>query len=113
MMPPKRGEVWLVNLAPTRGHEQAGRRPALVISEDAFNAGAAELVIVLPITSTVRPIPAHVRVDPPEGGVTRKSAILCDAIRSISKARLVRLWGKVSPATMAAVEDRVRMLLRL
>ena len=112
-MPPKRGEVWLVNLDPTRGHEQAGRRPALVISEDAFNAGAAELVIVLPITSTVRPIPAHVRVDPPEGGVTRKSAILCDAIRSISKARLVRLWGKVSPATMAAVEDRVRMLLRL
>lgn len=112
-MPPKRGEVWLVNLDATRGHEQAGRRPALVISEDAFNAGAAELVIVLPITSTVRPIPAHVRVDPPEGGVSRRSAILCDAIRSISKGRLVRVWGRVSAATMAAVEDRVRMLLRL
>src|SRR6185295_5268066 len=51
-----RGEVWLADLDPTRGHEQAGRRPVLIVSDDVFNAGAAELVVVLPMTSTLRPI---------------------------------------------------------
>jgi mRNA-degrading endonuclease toxin of MazEF toxin-antitoxin module len=46
--------VWLVELDPVEGHEQAGRRPALVLSVDAFNASPAELVTVLPITSKVR-----------------------------------------------------------
>src|SRR5204862_2444879 len=48
---PIRGEVWMLNFDPTRGHEQAGTRPALIISVDVFNAGPADLVIVLPITS--------------------------------------------------------------
>src|SRR5438128_11466126 len=53
MVAPIRGEVWLIDLNPVRGHEQAGRRPALVVSDDLFNQGPAGLVIVLPITSTV------------------------------------------------------------
>ena len=65
---PGRGEVWLVDVNPVRGHEQSGRRPALVVSDDLFNRGPAGLVIVMPITSTVRTIPSHVRVSPPEGG---------------------------------------------
>ena len=38
-MTPLRGELWTIDLDPTRGHEQSGKRPALVISDDAFNAG--------------------------------------------------------------------------
>jgi mRNA interferase MazF len=110
---PARGEIWLADLDPTRGHEQAGRRPVLVVSEDLFNRGPADLVIVLPVTSTVRPIPSHVRLSPPEGGLKRASAVLCDAIRSISKQRLVRRSGGVAPATMGLVEDALRILLRL
>jgi mRNA interferase MazF len=71
------------------------------------------MVIVLPVTSRVRPIPAHVAVHPPEGGLRVESAILCDAVRSISKERLVRQWGLVAEATLSAVEDRLRLLLRL
>ena len=44
---PARGEVWLLNLSPTKGHEQEGQRPALVISVDAFNQGPADLIVVL------------------------------------------------------------------
>ncbi|MGI6209653.1 MAG: type II toxin-antitoxin system PemK/MazF family toxin [Anaerolineae bacterium] len=66
---PSRGDIWLVDLGPTPGHEQAGRRPALVVSTDAFNQGPAGLVVVLPITTTERGIPLHVPVNPPEGGV--------------------------------------------
>ncbi|HEV3260332.1 MAG TPA: type II toxin-antitoxin system PemK/MazF family toxin [Gemmataceae bacterium] len=113
MADPVRGEVWLADLGATRGHEQAGRRPVLIISVDAFNAGLAGLVIVLPLTSTVRPLPAHVPVTPPEGGLRRPSAILCDAIRSVTKNSLISRWGTVSAATMAKAEAAARVLLGL
>lgn len=67
MNPPARGEVWLADLNPTRGHEQAGRRPVLVVSEDLFNRGPAGLAIVLPMTSTVRDVPSHVPEDARQG----------------------------------------------
>ena len=110
---PQRGEIWLLDLDPTRGHEQAGRRPALIFSVDVFNAGPADLVFVIPITRRLRPIPTQVVVRPPEGGVTVESAILCDALRSVSKRRLCARWGRVNPATLNQVEDRVRILLGL
>jgi mRNA interferase MazF len=110
---PGRGEVWLADLNPTRGHEQAGRRPVLVVSEDLFNRGPAGLVIVLPMTSILRGIPTHVPIAPPEGGVKNPSAVLCEAVRSVSIERLVTRWGSVHVRTMAAVEDRLRILLRL
>ena len=109
----QRGDVWLIDFDPTRGHEQAGRRPALILSVDAFNAGPADLVVAMPITKTFRPIPMHVVIRPPEGGVKMDSTILCEALRSVSKERLAVKWGRVSPQTLAAVEDRVRILLGL
>jgi mRNA interferase MazF len=111
--PPRRGEVWLVNLAPTVGHEQTGRRPAVVISEDIFNSGPAGLVILLPITSRLRSIPSQVPLSPPDGGLDRESAVLCEAIRSVSHRRLVRRLGPVSAARLRLVEDALRILLRL
>jgi mRNA interferase MazF len=105
--------VWLADLDPTRGHEQAGKRPVLILSDDAFNAGPADLVIVVPVTSTMRPIPSHVRLSPPGGGLKNHSALLCEAIRSIAKQRLVRRWGAVSSRKMAEIEDAVRILIGL
>jgi mRNA interferase MazF len=110
---PQRGEIWLLDLDPTRGHEQAGRRPALIFSVDAFNAGPADLVFVVPITSHLRPIPTQVVLRPPEGGIKTESAILCDALRSVSKQRLCSRWGRIAPHTMNEVADRVRILLGL
>lgn len=111
---PSRGEVWSANLNPTRGHEQAGDRPVLIISTNAFNHGPADLVFVLPLTRTDRRIPLHVPVDPPEGGLSVRSYIFCDAMRSIAKERLgQRAWGVVSPRTLAQVEDKLRILLEL
>ncbi len=113
MNPPARGEIWLADMNPTRGHEQAGRRPVLVISEDIYNRGPAGLVIVLPLTSKWRGVPSHVPIQAPEGGLKTASAILCDAIRSISIERLVSRFGAARRQTMEAIEDRLRMLLRL
>ena len=110
---PKRGEVWWVVLDPTRGREQAGRRPALVLSADLLNASAAGIVSALPITSRDRGIRSHVAIEPPEGGLAVPSWILCEQVRTISRERLLGRIGAVSPRTLAAVADRVRVLLDL
>lgn len=111
---PQRGEVWVAQLNPTRGHEQAGTRPVLIVSVNPFNASPAGLIYVAPITRTMRGIPLHIAVAPPEGGVRAPSVILCDAVRSISTERLVEgPWGSISPATMVQVEDRLRRVFGL
>ena len=111
MKEPSRGEIWLVNLDPTKGREQAGSRPALIVSVDRFNHGAAELVIACPITSRARGIPTHVQVDSPEGGLSLQSFIKCEDVRSISKSRLLNRFGAVSSETMRKVEERLAILL--
>lgn len=113
MIQASRGEIWLVALDPTKGREQAGMRPALVISVDIFNHGAAELAVVIPITSKAKGIPLHVEVTPPEGGLTITSYVKCEDVRSISTSRLVRRLGKVNNQIIEQVEDRLRILLGL
>ena len=108
-----RGDVWLADLDPTRGHEQAGRRPCLIVSTNLFNNGPAGLVIVAPLTRRLRNIPTHVAVHPPEAGLRAPSFIMCEAVRSVATERLMQQWGPVSPATIAAVENRLRILLEL
>jgi mRNA interferase MazF len=110
---PSRGEVWDLSLDPTIGHEQAGSRPALILSVDIFNAGPADLVIVIPITRTERKVRWHVPVKPPEGGLVAESFIQCENVRSVSRLRVKRLRGRVSESTLQQVEDRVRILLGL
>ncbi len=113
MTKPSRGEIWFLNLDPTQGREQAGSRPALVISVDAFDQGPAELAVVLPVTSVAKGIPFHVPVSPPEGGVRQPSFIKCEDVRSVSRSRLRERWGTVAPQTLAAVEDRLRIRMGL
>ena len=113
MTAPNRGEIWRVDFDPTRGHEQAGMRSALVVSTDIFNASPAEMVIVLPLTSTDRQVRTHVGINAPEGGIKRRSFIKCEDVRSVSRERLGKRWGTVSATTMIAVEDRLRILLDL
>lgn len=110
---PGRGEVWHVDLNPTRGHEQSGERPCLVVSAELYNEGAAGLVVVLPLTTKFKRIPWQVPVRPPEGGLKALSYIKCDDIRSVAKERMSRRWGAVSEGTMTQVEDRLRTLLVL
>lgn len=113
MAAPSRGDVWWVNLSPSRGHEQAGERPALVVSVDRFNKGPAGLIVVAPMTTTERNIPLHIPVLRPEANMDRTSYIQCDQPRCISRQRLSRKIGTVSDETMEKVDDRLRILLGL
>src|SRR5262245_10015011 len=112
---PIRGEIWLADMGTGRGKEEVGKRPVIGVIDDAVNAGLAGLVMTVPLTSKVaksKNIPAHIRVDPPEGGLKTPSVILCDQLRTISKDRLGKApWGAVSDATLAEVEKALRVLL--
>lgn len=108
-----RGEVWLLDLNPTMGREQAGTRPALVISVDNFNNGPAELAIVIPITSKERHVRSHVKIPAGEGGLTMDSFAKCEDVRSVSRKRFIRRFGAVPRARLAEIEEVLRILMDL
>jgi mRNA interferase MazF len=106
--------VWLVDPNPSRGHEQAGRRPALVVSADAFNRSRAGLVFVVPLTSRARGIPTHVEVRPPDGGLNETSWARCEDLRSVSTERLMTgPLGMVPTEVLGAIGERLRLLLQV
>jgi len=108
---PSRGEIWLANLSPTAGREQSGTRPCLVVSVDVFNHGPAELIIVVPLTARYKSIPLHVAVQKGEGNLDNQSYAKPEDIRSVSRSRLIKRIGSVSPGTLNEVLDRIRVLL--
>ena len=112
-MTASRGEIWMADLNPDRGHEQAGFRPCLIVSVDLFNHGPAELLVVLPITLKDKQIPFHIPIDPQQSGLDVRSYVKCEDIRSISKSRLAEHRGQVPPGVMKLVEDRLRILLQI
>jgi mRNA interferase MazF len=104
---PRAGEVWNVDFSPQIGREQAGVRPALVISHDRFNRLRNDLHIVVPITGTDRGLAYHVTVNPPEGGLTKVSQIMCEQEKSQSIQRFIDRRGVVSDETLRLVREIV------
>jgi mRNA interferase MazF len=104
-----RGEIWLVDLNPNIGHEQAGIRPALIISDNLLNRSAAEMVIVLPITSKDKGIPSHIEINYDFLKIT--SFIKVEDIRAISTKRLIKKLGEVDETVIMKVEQILQLLL--
>jgi mRNA interferase MazF len=110
----RRGEVWLADLNPTRGREQTGQRPVLIVSADPFNQSGAGLVIAVPFTTRKRGIPTHIEVRPPDGGLRELSFAMCEQVRTVATDRLApQPFGSVSRAVLHVVDDRLRLLLDL
>jgi mRNA interferase MazF len=110
----RRGEVWLAEPRPTRGNEQTGQRPVLIVSADPFNQGRSHLVVAVPFTTRRRGLPSHVEVRPPDGGLRDISFAMCEQVRSLAVDRLgSQPFGTVSASVLGAVESRLRLLLQL
>ena len=109
----RRGEIWLADLDPVRGTEQAGIRPVLVISATRVGVGPGGLAIVVPLTGTARTNDGAVEIPAGEGGLRRTSYALPVKLRSIARERLVTRWGAATPDTTELVADRVRALIGL
>ena len=111
---PSRGEVWYVDLDPTVGHEQAKRRPCLVISNNAFNQDDSGLFVIVPLTSKTKNNPFHIPVKTSESGLRKPSFILCDQIRTVSEDRFDgACLGLVNQNILNRVEYALKILLEL
>lgn len=76
---PEQGDIIFLEFSPQAGHEQRGKRPAIVVSNYTFNK-FTKLAMVCPITNTVRDFPLHVRLD--ERTKTR-GVIMCEQVKSL------------------------------
>lgn len=76
---PKQGDIVYLDFNPTKGHEQNGFRPAIVISNNVFNINT-KMVIVCPITSNTKEFPTHYKLEDTENVY---GSVLCEHIRSI------------------------------
>ncbi len=112
-MRPRRGDVWLVDFGEPIGREQAGTRPAVVVSADPLNSGSAGTVIVVPITTARRGLPSHIEIEPGESGLDHVSYAKCEDVTSISDRRLVSRLGDAGPYVMHDVGRVLRYLLDL
>ena len=107
---PKRGDIVRVRLDPVEGSEQAGERPALVVSPDVINQHCPVIRIAsLTSKQIARVYPHEVLIEPPEGGVTCRSKVLLMHLRSIDKRRLVGRYGSISAETMQRVEQALQV----
>ncbi len=91
----KQGEIWYANLNPTKGSEQAGMRPVVVLSGNLLNEHL-NIVIVAPLTTKIKKYKGNPILHPTRSnGLKNESEILVFHIRSISKDRLVKKVGKI------------------
>ena len=98
----KRGDIYYADLEPTRGHEQGGIRPVLIVSNDRGNL-YGPTVIIAPITGQKKKsIPTHVNIGLP--ALPKLSTVLLEQIRTVDKTRLSDYVGKISGIEMRKVE---------
>lgn len=107
----ERGQIYRVNLDPTRGSEQKGTaRPCVILSITPFNR-KFRTVGVVPLSSSAKALPPVV-VSVPSAGKS-DSVALCHQLRTVDKSRLGKLVGDLSAADLALVEDGVRQVYGL
>lgn len=108
----KRGEIWLTDLNPTKGSEQMGTRPCLVVSNDVSNELAAT-VCVLPLTSNLSgsKFPINVALPSSDSGLKVDSLVLGGQIRTIAKERLLRKLSEVLAPRMPDIEAALKVYL--
>jgi mRNA interferase MazF len=105
---PSRGDVVWITFNPQAGYEQAGRRPALVLSPTAYN-GKVGLAILCPITSQIKAYPFEVLIP---DGLPVGGAILSDQVKSLDwKARQAELACKLPGITVLEVLEKIKTLL--
>lgn len=104
---PDAGEIVWLNFTPQAGHEQAGHRPALVLSPAAYN-DKTSLMICCPLTTQIKQYPFEVFI-----GGAPPSAVLADQVKSLDwRSRTAKAKGRVSPEQLSEVRAKLRALIR-
>ena len=100
--------VWL-NFTPQSGHEQAGRRRAVVLSPKAYKSRAG-LMVCVPVTNQIKGYPFEVVLS----GADATGAALADQMKSLDwQARQAERKGTATPTEMAEIRSKIKSLLKL
>ena len=110
----KRGEIWVADLNPTRGTEQRGIRPVLIIQIDKANIVSPHTIIA-PFTTKIREklLPCHVVFKAGQGSLSQDSVLLTEQVRVIDKSRLERKIGTAPKEIFEEVESAFRIIMGL
>ena len=100
-----RSKVWLADLNPTKGSEQADVRPVIVFQNNIVNKFSST-VLTIPLTTNLRraSLPTSVQIHKGEAGLDETSVALCHQLRVLDKTRLLKRLGIVTPTTLSAIE---------
>lgn len=105
------GSVVWVNLDPTVGREQAGRRPAVVVASAGYLDAVTELAIVVPATTSDRGWPQHVELTGASLTLTRPTFAMTEQPRTISRGRIANVAGRVDRDCLASIRRWLRDFL--
>jgi mRNA interferase MazF len=114
--PIQMGDIYIVDWTPGRGTEQLGRRPAVVVQNNAFNVNPRYTnTIVVTVSKHGRPVPTHVEIpkSAANGLSEPVSYVKCEQLMTIDKARLGRKLGTVTPEQLAAISRALKRVLSL
>jgi mRNA interferase MazF len=111
---PRRGDIYLVNFDPTIGAEIRKTRPALIVQNDIANQ-YSPITILAAITSKfdIPPYPTEVTMETEESGLSQRSSVLLNQIRSVDRQRLIKRISHASPETMQRVDQAIQISLGL
>jgi mRNA interferase MazF len=108
----RQGEIWRANLNPTKGSEQAGFRPVVIVSGNLMNQ-YLNVVIVMPLTTKVKNWKGDVVLDPTgTNGLSAKSEVLTMHIRSVAKDRLLEKIGRINDFELEALKTGLSDIMR-
>jgi mRNA interferase MazF len=109
MVAPRQGDILLVNLDPTKGSEQAGTRPVLIISQDLHNQ-KQKMIFACPITSSNRSYPTHIAIN---GRCNNTEGfIMCEQLKAIDyEKRVVRLIDRAGDELLAEVLEILDLII--
>lgn len=108
----KRGEIWLAELNPTQGSEQAGTRPVIIFQNDIVSQFSTT-IITIPLTTNQRraTLPICLLITQGNGGLTEDSVALCFQMRVLDKIRLVYKLGQLDAEIISQLEEVVLLTL--
>lgn len=104
------GEVWWAEPDPAVGREQAGRRPVVVVANEAYLDLVTHLALAVPVTSTDRGWPNHIPLGG-ANGLPASSVAMAEQVRAISRDRLFERAGEVSPDCLAELRAWIQDFL--
>ena len=109
-----RGTLVLVSLDPTRGHEQRGVRPCVLVANPEVIADQRfPMVCVVPVTKTQGEGALYPSLDPGSSGLRTRSYALVDQVRSIDKRRITKIFGEISDKELKKIDEGLRLFLGL